>query len=298
MRRYDWIAGFVILSAVYMSVAGQTVADGSVAYWVPKFVDGVRSAATTPQVFVGARTTLAYASSQSFQPRCFGGVGTIHGDEEVYTELVPSEHGIWSSVVGKMKNDLLGREHTFALQTSFSGAYKECPFGCFYELEYLYKKYNNVCINSICKIGQVKGTSEFCEPDNPEGDNVYYKQRTWWCGEITRKWIDCGTGHCYKQQDGEYSCKFSDETSKSNGVEYSIVSPANPNSPFMVAAYQNERLLAKKPISNMSAEAYVARYGSVDASQAESLAVGTGLAELVESIVGNPFAVSRLRQFR
>lgn len=184
--------------------------------------------------------------------------------------------------------------------------YKECQYGCLvtpitkkYSWENEPKTYSNFC---VCLSGQVGKT--YCNPSR--GRHVYFTYKDWTCEKEEGRIAGyCGKGSKCKivdeRQDkwecqpleGEEFRQFLEESG-----QYSLLIPGNLNQKITVAYIQNGKVIAEKPISNMSAEAYVARYGPIDASQAVSFAVSTGLAELVESILGNPFAVNRLAQFR
>ena len=302
---------FAVLASV--GVFAQALPDGSVAYWRPSFfgtdylsLQELENIATT-----ASSIPVASAEFVPVEPGiCYDEQQFMQEDHPFFEYLEKVQQRNNPSVKQAARNALLNAPYTMFLQVGYAiengqtnplaeGSWENCPLGCIVRFIYRGEIYTSVCIKQICEEGSAPNTDAYCDPAT--GD-VYYYHTMFWCEDIPHPWIRCGEGgRCTETPDG-LRCRGypvdPSSSSSSQGAEYVLVAPKNPSEPIMVAAIQNGQVIAKEPISNLSAEAYVARYGPIDAGQAESFAVSTGLAELVESMLGNPFAANRLAQFR
>jgi len=206
---------------------------------------------------------------------------------------------------GEMRNlnFLIGKQYTDYLQLGYivkhkcskngfceeyekdpyaEGQYKKCKYGCLVtptyhkkEFEEKGKYYSNFC---ICDEGRVKGTEAFC--DNSKGNNIYYKFNTWTCEEEVKTGMICGIGGQCSIKNGQIGCWPAKTNSTSaydnQETQYAMIIPSM-TKPVMVAAIQNGKIIASKPISNLSAEQYILKNGPVHASQATYFAQATGL---------------------
>ena len=306
---------FLILAALAsVGVFAQAFPDGSVAYWTPRSFDTVYPTATPPQEYASMDTTassipVAFAEFVPVEPGiCYDEQQYLQESDQIFKLIQETSQRNLPAVKEEARRALLNQPFTDYLQVGYAiengvtntvvdGSWKPCTLGCIVKFTYRGETYNHVCINAICEEGQEPNTQTFC--DSSIGNDVYYYHRTFWCEPTPQPYIRCGVGgRCTETPDG-LRCRGypvnSSSSSSSQGLEYALVAPKNPSQPIMVAAYKNGKLLAKKPISNLGGAAYVARHGPVDASQAESVAVSTGLVEFVKSLLSNPFAVARLR---
>jgi hypothetical protein len=228
---------------------------------------------------------------------CYHDLNYFRGNEAIFSALNEgTQTADFKFIIPIVKNQLFGLRYTKYLQLSYSvqngqtdpfatGNYHECKLGCLPEYEYAPygEKYTNVCVDKICPEGPVTGKPNFC--DFSKSNNIYYSHQAWFCQTVPRVLMICGEGgKCTPTNDGLHCLGYSTTSSFYNGTEYAIIAPKTPDGQFMVAAYQNGKVVAKKSISNMSASDYVANYGPIQSSQAHSFAQSTGLATMVASI--------------
>jgi len=213
-----------------------------------------------------------------------------------------------SSIKEEIKRALRGQRYTKYIQLAYtiengkknpfaSGNYAECSLGCFPRFTYFGKTYANICINNICQQGKLPNESKFC--DSSLGNDVYMHYLSFWCEDIPEPTLLCGVGaHCAQESDGTFFCDGDDATdtlgSAGSSVKYVVKVQGNAGGKFMVAAYQNGRLIAQRPISNMSAGEYVKRNGPLRASQAGYYAQRTGLTTLANASVQPTVAGSNI----
>lgn len=225
-------------------------------------------------------------------------IKTYKGAEAVFTQIDRVTQNTGNEYIRAMaKQSLLYSDYTDQLQIAYAvdggktipgadGTYRECQYGCVFNLSYRNEQYHNICLNEICTEGQLAGTQTFCDPEL--GNDVYYTHGTWFCKNITRKAMECGQKAVCGAVTGGHSCvsvqAISSGNLSSGNSEFALVAPNDLSQPFFVAAYQNGKLIASKPISNMSAEKYVLKYGAVSDSQARSFAQSTGLMTMVASL--------------
>ncbi|MEM0359776.1 MAG: hypothetical protein QXK06_00380 [Candidatus Diapherotrites archaeon] len=260
-----------------------------------------------PVAFLSVLALLVFFASNSFaqqrvelaNPVCFYDVNQMH---EYFTDLqgnkIPNLDFIrlFSAIEAKPQNDpsikdeikraLRGQFYTGYLQLAYTieggkknpfkgGNYAKCDLGCFPQFTYFGRTYYNKCITRICTEGRMVGTPRFCDPKI--GPDIYIHYLTFWCEDVPQATMICGpSAHCEQRADGTFLCEYNSATSsnQSNGVEYVLVAPADSSSQIMVAAYQNGKLIASKPIGTT---------GPVHASQAYAFAQSTGLASVVAS---------------
>jgi len=238
------------------------------------------------------------------QPACYDTLKYFTGTESLFTEIdkAGNKWPTLKTLLPVIKTSLfLHNVYTGYLQTGkyitykcgsrgfcevaktdpyAEGTYKGCTFGCILNLEYSGEEYSNICVTRVCEEGRVAGTDAFC--DTSLGNNAYYEHQLWWCDSETRIGMLCGDGgYCTKTSTG-VGC-FPVEYASAQGTRYALLIPSM-DQPIMVVAYQNGKAIAQEPVSNLSASAYIAKYGPVQASTAYSFAQSTGLATAVASI--------------
>jgi len=162
------------------------------------------------------------------------------------------------------------------------GTAVRCTYGCLREpVEYRGKIYQNFC---VCQEARVKNTELFC--DYSRGNDVYYWSRIWTCEIDALVAMDCGFGgRCSIDPREGIGCWpiGSDAQTQSEATQYALTMPTGMNGPIYVVAMQNGRVIAKRPISNLSAEQYIAKYGPVRFDQAYAFAQKVGLTSLANS---------------
>jgi len=294
LRRLIKAPGLILaLAAILISwdsglgSSGAGYEDGSVAYYRPPLA-ATRTVEVTPGICYG---TVKFYHDPSTP---------IRGDEACQN-LFPLLKSTRQKNIPAVKEDarlaLLNRQYTDNMQVSYSvdsgqidpfakGSWKSCPMGCALQFTYRGQAFSNICIELICEEGISPARPEpFC--DESIGNNVYYSHRLFWCQDVPQPWMICGEGgKCLDKGDGTLTCGGSSTTAGPGSgvtvIEYAITSPADNEQPFLVAAYENGKLIASKPISDLSAKDYVLQHGPVRASQADSFARTTGLASTVD----------------
>ncbi len=163
------------------------------------------------------------------------------------------------------------------------GTYVKCTYGCLKDpVKYKGVIYQNFC---VCQEGRVKNSKLFC--DYSIGNDVYYWSRVWTCGIEPRVAMECGVGgQCGidpKEGIGCWPIEKDKTYRASNSVQYALTMPQGMEGPIYVVAMQNGKVIAKKPISNLSAEEYIAKYGPIRGDQAYAFAQKLGLTSLASA---------------
>jgi len=226
---------------------------------------------------------------------CFHNADYYRGSEPIFSAIDSSEQvPSFEFIKNIAKNALIGKMFTSYLQINKTvssdpispfkaGTYTKCSLGCIKHITYFGQEYHNICVNKICKEGQLNEPF-FC--DSGKGNDIYYLHQLFWCDDVPRVAMYCGSGAKCTQTDDGLKCRtYNSTSSTSNGTTYAVEAPRYPSGSFMVVAYQNGRKIASKPLSNLSAGAYVARNGPVYASRATSYAKSTGLTSTVAGIL-------------
>jgi len=232
------------------------------------------------------------------QPKCYLDVYFFTPDHPIFK--IGGRLNKWTSSMAY----LIGKRYTEYLQKSVmvkyrcgeegycevweydpyaEGTYVKCNFGCLYDpVEYNGKIHQNIC---LCQEARVKDTDLFCDYDR--GNDVYYYRRLWTCETEVAVAMECGEyGRCGEDPKEGIGCwpiradQSYGSSSSSGFIQYSLIVPQTMNGPIYIAAIQNGRVIAKRPISDFSAEEYIAMYGPVDASRAYQYAQEVGLTSL------------------
>jgi len=292
MRRCGWIIGFVILSAGSMSVAGQAVADGSVAYWSPialleNVLESSQQELRTTVLAVAleqepSQTKIACNNDKECeylnrlllldQPIC---IGQAYIFENVYDQF------FGNITTGATIPFLMDKQYTKTLQTGYEQQYgcvnnqcqivarqpkgHDCPVACLVTpTVYKHKTYHDLCIcipgNATDERGKLKPI--YCGPNASR--YAYNAFVTWTCEEEERIAGICAIGERCVDKGGEIDCELvsgSDPIQYPDGTTYSFIIPKDLTSPIEVAAKHNGRIIARKPISDLSAADHIARYG-------------------------------------
>jgi len=165
--------------------------------------------------------------------------------------------------------------------------YMECRYGCLVTpTEKNGKVYSNFC---VCLPGSTTAPL-FCDPSR--GPHAYYQRIDWTCELEIEVAGYCAIGtKCQILEGGEkWACvplegidPLKTTTSSSNGY-YTFVIPGDLESkPISVALIQNGKIVAEKPISNMSALEYINKYGPVNSANAYAFAKQVGLTSLASA---------------
>lgn len=315
MRSCSWITGLVIVTLISVTAAGEMVADGSVAYWRPialleNALESSQQELRTPGLAVAlgqepSQTRISCNKDKECehlnrrvvldQPVC---IDQAHTFENIYSPW------FGNTTTGATIPYLMDKQYTKYLQTGYSIKYDcinnqceiservpikdECTYACLVTpTEYKGKTWHDFC---ICLPGWLKddkgNPTIYCGPNGSR--YAYYTSLAWTCEEEKAIAGICGIGERCVEKNDEVDCETipgEGPIQYPDGTTYSFTIPKDLSSPIEVAAKHNGRIIARKPISNLSAETYAARYGPVDGSQAGSFALSTGLIELVESIL-------------
>jgi len=154
----------------------------------------------------------------------------------------------------------------------------KCKYGCLVTpVEKNGKVYSNFC---VCRSGQLGNA--FCDPNL--GRHVYYYRLDWTCEKSIEIVGYCPVGSkCSISPDGKrWECvplnaqEFFQQQGvgtttgqREDNVRYTMLFPGKLESaPIKVALIKNGRIIAERPISNMSALEYINKYGPVNAANA------------------------------
>ncbi len=237
-------------------------------------------------------------------PQCIGQIKHYNGGEEIFRamdQIINEETNENKGIPGALKSAkimLLGAPYTKYIQKSYYAEYtcnqqgkcvikkaitdkgeyvERCGFGCIPQLYYAEKNYSNVCVNKVCGEGMLADPGFYCDPTM--GNNVYIKHQLWWCDTEVRPAVICGEGAKCGNGSRGISCYGigTTTTSYNPSTQYTLILPHNINQTITVAAIQNGKVIASKPISNLSAAEYIAKNGPLHQSQATYFAQATGL---------------------
>ncbi|MEM4598275.1 MAG: hypothetical protein QW400_01145 [Candidatus Diapherotrites archaeon] len=159
------------------------------------------------------------------------------------------------------------------------GASEKCQWGCLVTpTEYKGKKYYNFC---VCMGGLMPG-KPWC--DYTRGNDVYNNFKEWTCEVEVRETMLCGYGsRCAVRPEGVGCWPIETASSQSSkDTQYALVIE-DMSQPVYVVAIQNGVVVAKKPISNSSAQEYVLNNGPINSSNAYAFAQQTGLTTIAAS---------------
>jgi len=213
-------------------------------------------------------------------------IGQAHTFENIYGTFFGNK------TTGATIPYLMDKQYTEQIQTGYTLKYgcvnnqcqivkrepitKKCTYGCLVTpTAYNGKNWHDFC---ICKPGYDPNSPIHCGPNGSR--YAYYLHISWTCEKKNRIAGICGIGQRCVEKPTEVTCedipgpgpiKYPD------GTSYAFVIPKKPSSQIYVAAIQNGKIIASKPISNLSAMEYINKYGAVHASQAAYFAQATGL---------------------
>ena len=197
---------------------------------------------------------------------------------------------------------LMDKQYTEQIQTGYTLKYgcvnkqcqvvkrepitKKCAYGCLVTpTAYEGKDWHDFC---ICKPGWDKDdTGNPIMHCGPNGSRyAYYLHIVWTCEKEDRVAGICEIGQRCVEKPTEVTCEDipgSGPIQYPDGTTYTFIIPKKSSSQIYVTAIQNGKVIASKPISNLSAMEYIAKNGPVNASQALAFAQSTGLTTTLAS---------------
>ena len=236
------------------------------------------------------------------QNKCYDQVRTFQGNEPIFKVIGRRGETTYDF---SLLSILAGKRYTKYLQTGYKiehkcgsdgfcevskvdpyapGTYVVCEYACLVDPV----KYNGQIIQNTCICPTAWDGRDTPHCDYSIGNDVYYTYIQLNCKKTIKAWMICGTGgRCANGPEGigcypiEGSELYGSNSSKGS-VQYALTMPQGMEGPIYVVAIQNGKVIAKQPISDLSAEEYITKYGPVDAGRAYEFAQKTGLTAIVE----------------